>query len=86
MLVSLGGDGAYLLCENGKQFRVPAIREAVKNTVGAGDSMVAGFLAGYMRKKDYEYALKLGIAAGSATACSEGLAKREKIEEFFQKI
>ncbi|MFR7986441.1 MAG: 1-phosphofructokinase [Clostridia bacterium] len=86
VLVSLGGDGAYLLCENGKQFRVPAIREAVKNTVGAGDSMVAGFLAGYMRKKDYEYALKLGIAAGSATACSEGLAKREKIEEFFQKI
>ena len=86
VLVSLGGDGAYLLCENGKRFRAEAVQGDVKNTVGAGDSMVAGFLAGYMRKRDYEYALKLGIAAGSASACSEGLAEREKIEEFFQKI
>ncbi len=85
VLVSLGGDGAYLLCENGKCFRVPAIRGSVRNTVGAGDSMVAGFLAGYMQKRDYEYALKMGVAAGSATACGEGLAGRREIEEFFQK-
>ena len=47
--------------------------------------MVAGFLAGYMQKRDYEYALKMGVAAGSATACGEGLAGRREIEEFFQK-
>lgn len=47
--------------------------------------MVAGFLAGYLKTGDYEHALKLGIAAGSATACSEGLANREKIMEFYEK-
>lgn len=86
VLISLGGDGAYLLCEDGERFRAAAVTAPVKNTVGSGDSMVAGFLAGYMQKRDYEYALKLGIAAGSATACSEGLAERDKIEAFFQKL
>lgn len=85
VLVSLGGEGAYLLCEDGKTYQQEAIKEPVKNTVGAGDSMVAGFLAGYLQKADYEYALKLGVAAGSATACSEGLASEEKIGQFFQK-
>lgn len=85
VLVSLGGEGAYLLCEDGKTYQQEAIKEPVKNTVGAGDSMVAGFLAGYLQKADYEYALKLGVAAGSATACSEGLANEEKIGQFFQK-
>ena len=50
------------------------------NSVGAGDSMVAGFIAGYIKENDYTYALKLGTAAGSATACSPGLASREEIE------
>lgn len=83
VLISLGDDGAYLLCENGKVYRREAVKGDAKNTVGAGDSMVAGFLAGYMKSGDYEQALHLGVAAGSATACSEGLADRQRIEEFF---
>lgn len=85
VLVSLGGEGAYLLCETGASYRMDAVREKAINTVGAGDSLVAGFLAGYLKTGDYEKALKLGVAAGSATACSEGLATKEKIMEFFQK-
>lgn len=84
VLVSLGKDGAYLLCEDGESYQMEAIRRQAKNTVGAGDSMVAGFLAGYLESGNYEKALKLGIAAGSATACSEGLAEREKIKAFFK--
>lgn len=79
VLVSMGQDGALLLDEFGNVH----IREAYKgnavNTVGAGDSMLAGFLAGI--SKGYPYALLLGSAAGSATAFSKGLATREKIEE-----
>lgn len=86
VLVSLGEEGAYLLCENGTEYRMKAIRQQAKNTVGAGDSMVAGFLAGYLESGDYEKALKLAVAAGSATACSEGLATKEKIEAFFQNL
>lgn len=86
VLVSLGEKGAYLLCENGASYRMEAVRRQVKNTVGAGDSMVAGFLAGYLQSGDYENALKLGVAAGSATACSEGLASKEKIKAFFQNL
>ena len=56
------------------------------NGVGAGDSMVAGFMAGYMEKQDYEYAFHMGIAAGSASAFSENLATREEIEAVYQQI
>ena len=58
----------------------------VRNSVDAGDSMVAGFLAGYLQTGDYRYALQLGSAAGSATAFSEGLAKRDTIMEVMQKM
>ena len=85
VLVSIGGEGAYLLCENGDSYRMGAINEQAKNTVGSGDSLVAGFLAGYLKTGAYDYALRLGVAAGSATACSEGLADKEKILEFFQR-
>lgn len=77
VLVSLGGAGALLLDEHGECHRAPAVGGKPVNTVGAGDSMVAGFLAG--AERDYGYALKLGLAAGGATACSEGLASREAI-------
>ena len=77
VLVSLGGDGAILLDEFGKLRRASAIRGPAVNTVGASDSMVAGFLAGC--KVDYAYALQMGIAAGSATAHSMGLATKEEI-------
>lgn len=86
VLVSLGKDGAYLLCENGESHHMKAIPQKAKNTVGAGDSMVAGFLAGYLAEENYKEALKLGIAAGSATACSEGLAPGAIIKDFYKKI
>ena len=79
VLISMGGKGAVLVDEHGKQYNIPAIRGKAVNTVGAGDSMIAGFIAGYMQKGDYGYALKLGTAAGGATAFSEGLAKRDEI-------
>ena len=81
VLVSLGGDGAMLLDEFGRVHRASAVKGKVVNTVGSGDSMVAGFLAGYLTKKDYAYALLLGTACGGATAFLPGLATREKIEE-----
>jgi 1-phosphofructokinase len=77
VLVSLGGDGALLLDETGKAHRRPAVGGPAVNTVGAGDSMVAGFLAGV--EQGYDYALRLGLAAGGATASRSGLAKRADI-------
>lgn len=80
VLISMAGDGAMLIDENGKVHRCGVCSGEVKNSVGAGDSMVAGFIAGYM-KCGYEYALKLGTAAGGATAFSAGLAEKSKIDE-----
>lgn len=78
VLVSMAGDGAILLDEFGNTHVCGVCKGKVKNSVGAGDSMVAGFLAG-CAKGDYEYALKLGTAAGGATAFSDGLAKKDDI-------
>lgn len=83
VLISLAKDGAILINEHGEVLEAKAPSGEVKNSVGAGDSMVAGFLAGFLKENDYNYALKLGIAAGSATAFSDGLAKSEKIKEIF---
>ncbi|MGN1119316.1 MAG: PfkB family carbohydrate kinase, partial [Oscillospiraceae bacterium] len=85
VLVSMAGDGAMLIDEHGKKHRCGVCRGEVKNSVGAGDSMVAGFLAGAL-DGDYEYALKLGTAAGGATAFSDGLAVREKIMELLDTL
>lgn len=79
VLVSLGGEGALLLDENGVCHRVPALPIKAVNTVGAGDSMVAGFLAG--AERGYDYALKLATACGAATAASEGVADRNKVQD-----
>ncbi|MBQ4166585.1 MAG: 1-phosphofructokinase [Clostridia bacterium] len=81
VLVSLGGDGAMLLDETGRVHKAAAAKGRVLNTVGSGDSMVAGFVAGCMLKNDYAYALRLGTACGGATAFLPGLATREKIDE-----
>ncbi len=86
VLVSLGGEGAVLLCETGELLYGTAPQGKVINTVGAGDSMIAGFLAGWQEKQDYEYAFRLGIAAGSATAFSKGLAKRKEIETVYENV
>ncbi len=84
VLVSMGEKGAVLIDEFGKDHFISAHSGDIVNTVGAGDSMVAGFLAGYMEKSDYEYALRLGCACGSATAFSEGLAKKAEILNLLQ--
>ncbi len=79
VLVSLGGDGALLVDENGNVHRQSAFPIKLVNSVGAGDSMIAGFLAGV--SNGYAYALKLGAAAGAATAASKTLATKEEIEK-----
>ncbi len=85
VLVSMGGEGAVLLDEHGGRHTARAFSGAVRNTVGAGDSMVAGFLAGYLQSGDYGYALRLGSAAGSATAFSDGLATKNEILDLMNK-
>ncbi|MBR3357737.1 MAG: 1-phosphofructokinase [Solobacterium sp.] len=81
VLVSMAKDGALLLDEEGNVSRIGVAKGTVVNSVGAGDSMVAGFLAGYLKTGDYAYALKLGTACGGATAFHSGLATKEQIEE-----
>lgn len=84
VLVSLGADGALLLTADGETLSSPAVGEKAVNTVGAGDSMLAGFIAG--SSQGMEYALRLGTAAGGATACMEGLATRCAIESKFKEL
>ena len=84
VLISLGAGGAMLIDEFGNTHKASAPKIKPINTVGAGDSMVAGFLSG--AKEGYGYALKLGIASGSATAASSGLAKKEDIFKIFEMI
>ena len=86
VLISMAGEGAVLVAEDGQVFEEPAPKGHLVNGVGAGDSMVAGFMAGWMEKKDYEYAFHMGIAAGSASAFSENLATREEINTVYQQI
>ena len=86
VLVSMAGDGAVLLTEDGTVYSEGVCRGTVVNSVGAGDSMVAGFLAGYLKTGDYGYALKLGTASGGATAFSHGIGSREKIMELFTQL
>ncbi len=85
VLISMAGDGAMLIDENGKCHRCGVCKGKVRNSVGAGDSMVAGFLTG-AQNGDYEYALKLGTAAGGATAFSDGLAVKTKIKELLAQL
>lgn len=84
VLVSMAGDGSILLDENGRFYRMGVPAGKVVNSVGAGDSMVAGFIYGYTCSGDYAYALKTGTAAGSATAFSPGLATKQKVMELLE--
>ncbi|MBO4879251.1 MAG: 1-phosphofructokinase [Clostridia bacterium] len=86
VLVSLGGDGAMLLDETGAVHKEGVLKGKVLNTVGSGDSMVAGFVAGCIKTNDYTYALRLGSACGNATAFLDGLATREKIDELMKQF
>lgn len=83
VLVSMAGEGAVLAAGDGKTYAAPAPEGELINAVGAGDSMVAGFLAGWMEKKDYGHAFRMGVAAGSASAFSELLATGEEIRAVY---
>ena len=85
VLVSMAGEGALLLDGTGRLHRAPAHMGMVKNSVGAGDSMVAGFIAGYLESGSYSHALTLGTAAGAATAFSDGLATIDSINALLTK-
>lgn len=86
VLISMAGDGAMLITEDGQRFRVGVPEGKVKNSVGAGDSMVAGFVAGYMKTGDYQTALNMGTAAGSATAFSDDLATGDLINSIYETL
>ena len=86
VLISMASKGAILVDEFGQVHIMGVPKGIVRNSVGAGDSMVAGFLAGYLMNKDYLTALKVGTAAGSATAFSDGLATKELVEQLLQKL
>lgn len=86
VLVSMAGEGAVLAAENGNVYTAPAPEGTLVNGVGAGDSMVAGFLAGWMEKQDYLHAFRMGLSAGSASAFSEYLASRLEIEAVYRQL
>lgn len=86
VLVSMAGNGAVLAAEGGEVFPMGVPGGTVKNSVGAGDSMVAGFIAGYLENGDYRHALRLGSACGSASAYSEGLACSGEIMRLYQEL
>lgn len=86
VLVSMAGEGAVLVAEDGTVHGAPAPEGKLVNAVGSGDSMVAGFLAGWMEKKDYGHAFRMGVAAGSASAFSEYLATGDEIRNLYKQI
>lgn len=86
VLISMAGDGAILVSEDGMVRQSPAPKGKVVNSVGAGDSMVAGFLTGFLTTGKYEEAFYMGIATGSASAFSERLATRPEVEEILKQI
>lgn len=83
VLISMGGQGAVLVTEDGDVYQAEAPSGELKNSVGAGDSMVAGFLTGWLTKQDYEHAFRMGVSTGSASAFSENLATKEEVEAVY---
>lgn len=86
VLVSMAGDGAVLVAEDGSTYQSPAPKGKVVNSVGAGDSMVAGFIYGYLTEQNYENAFYTGISCGSASAFSENLATKEEVEAVYRNL
>ena len=86
VLISMAGEGAVLVAEDGSVYDAPAPKGVLVNAVGSGDSMVAGFTAGWIEKKDYRHAFYMGVASGSASAFSEYLATRDEIMDLYNKI
>lgn len=86
VLISLGGEGAILVTKENKEYFLNAPKGKVLNTVGAGDSMIAGFIAGYEKSGEFEYAFKMGVATGSASAFSMNLATAEEVANLLKEI
>lgn len=86
VLVSMAGEGAVLIASDGQVYDAPAPKGILKNGVGAGDSMVAGFMAGWLERKKYQHAFYMGVAAGSASAFSEQLAVKEEIDQVYEQV
>ncbi|NLK95937.1 MAG: 1-phosphofructokinase [Clostridiales bacterium] len=86
VLISMAGNGAIFLSKDGSIFKSGVPKGIVKNSVGAGDSMVAGFIAGYLKENDFEKAFKMGVATGSASAFSEELAKKNEVENLLKEL
>lgn len=86
VLVSMGAKGAVLVAEDGRVYMSEAPEGTLINSVGAGDSMVAGFLAGWLEEGSAETAFKMGLAAGSASACSKNLATKAEVEAMYRTI
>ena len=86
VLISMAGEAAVLVAEDGSVYEAPAPKGTLVNAVGAGDSMVAGFTAGWIEKKDYRHAFYMGVSAGSASAFSEYLATKEEIMDLYEKV
>ena len=86
VLVTLAENGSVLLDQNGNEHKIDAPKGKLVNSVGAGDSTVAGFIAGYLATENFEHALNLSVASGSATAFSEGLANKQKIDEILNSL
>lgn len=86
VLISMGGDGAVLLDEKQQIHRASAPKGTLINSIGAGDSMVAGFISSWFREQDYRTAFKMGVASGSASAFSEGLGQKETILKLYEEI
>lgn len=86
VLVSLGKDGALLVSEDSHVYSCNGAKGKLINSVGSGDSMVAGFLAGYLKDKSYQEAIRLGSACGGATAFNDDLATKEMIDQVYQQI
>ena len=84
--VSMGGKGAILVADDGNVYKAKAPDGILKNSVGAGDSLVAGFLSGWIEKKDSEYAFRKGVATGSASAFSERLATNGEVNDLIGKV
>ncbi|WP_294135692.1 1-phosphofructokinase [uncultured Clostridium sp.] len=86
VIISMAGDGAILIDSNGGVTTSNVPKGVVKNSVGAGDSMVAGFIAGYLNSEKIEDGFKLGVATGSASAFSEGLATKDYVYELLEQV
>ena len=86
VLISMGGKGAVLIADDDKVYMADAPQGVLKNSVGAGDSMVAGFLTGWLSTHSYENAFKMGVATGSASAFSDKLATREEVDELIKNV